>query len=417
MGVLKDMWVALVESGKHIFILKKGSIGLLFFIFGLFFNNSAEASEASNQNEFRKGLSFLFNSNYSDAEAVFENLFVKTKAPRVKLEWARSAYLNKKYELSKRLFEEVMEGDIPESVRFNIMIYLNQLNDLTDHIDYRINFARDTNPQGSSKPQTIIIYGIPFDYVPIQQQETLNGINLGFYYSKRILDSRDQRLILDFDITDYYGSDISKYNGRAAIESSLIRSLNLKYKIGYDALWENDKNLLNQAYISLSYSNNKLSGLYDSINSEFKYSQNKYVEFSDASAHVASMTMGVAKGISETVRLSSGLYIDNAEAKSPSFNYRTLSVNGEIKMHAPMIKSHIKISATNMLRNYGGLDELFLKKRKDIANNIGITLMPYSITVYGLHPSVDILYERIKSNIKINSYSRTKFNVSLKKRF
>ncbi len=195
----------LVGNDKSLLAFKMGARWLPFLIAGLFFNISAEASEAANQNEFRKGLSFLFNSNYSDAEDVFEGLFARTKAPRVKLEWARAAYLNKNYELSKKLFEEVMESEIPESVRFNIMIYLNQLADLTDQIDYKINFVRDTNPQGSSKPQTIIIYGIPFEYIPVQRQETLNGINLGVYYSKRIMDFKDQRLILDFDVTDYYG--------------------------------------------------------------------------------------------------------------------------------------------------------------------------------------------------------------------
>ena len=407
----------LVVSDKILLAYKMGARWLPFLIISLFFNISAEASETANQNEFRKGLSFLFNSNYSDAEAVFENLFVKTKAPRVKLEWARSAYLNKKYELSKKLFEEVMESDIPESVRFNIMIYLNQLNELTDHIDYRINFVRDTNPQGSSKPQIIIIYGIPFEYVPIQQQETLNGINLGVYYSKRIMDSKDQRLILDFDLTDYYEGDVSKYNGRVAFESSLVKRLNLKYKIGYDALWKNNENLLNQTYVSLLYSKNKINGFYDSISSEFKYSQNKYVEFSDASANVSSISLGVAKGISESVRLSGGLYLDNAEAKSPSFDYQTLSVSGEIKMHVPLIKSHIKISLANTLRGYGDLDELFLKKRKDNTRNIGMTLMPYNIKVYGLYPSLNITHEKIRSNIKINSYSGAQFNIGLKKRF
>lgn len=411
------MQVPLVVSDNILPAYKMGAHWLPFLIISLFFNISAEASETANQNEFRKGLSFLLSSNYSDAETIFENLFVKTKAPRVKLEWARSAYLNKNYELSKKLFEEVMESDIPESVRFNIMIYLNQLADLTDQIDYRINFERDTNPQGSSKPQTIIIYGIPFEYIPVQQQKTLNGINLGVYYSKRLVDSGDQRLILDFDITDYYGSDDSKYNGRVAIESSLIKGFNLKYKVGYDAQWKNDKNLLNQTYLSLIYSNNKITGLYDSMRSELKYSKNKYVDFSDANANVTSISIGVAKGISDSVRLSGGLYYDKADANSKSFDYETLSMNSEVKMHVPLIKSFLKLSAAKTVRKYGDLNELFIVKRKDKTHNFGITLMPYKIKIYGLYPSANVSYEEINSNIKINSFSGSKFNIGLKKRF
>ncbi len=160
-----------------------------------------------------------------------------------------------------------------------------------------------------------------------------------------------------------------------------------------------------------------MSGFYDSISSEFKYSQNKYVEFSDASANVSSISLGVAKGISESVRLSGGLYLDNAKAKLPSFDYQTLSVSGEIKMHVPLIQGHIKISLVNTLRDYGDLDELFLKKRKDNTRNIGLTLIPYNVKVYGLYPSINISHEKIRSNIKINSYSGTQFNIGLKKRY
>lgn len=411
------MWVPLVENGKIFPSYKKESLGLLFFATCFIFKASASVLEDPIQKEFKLGLTYMLSSNYSDAEKLFSDLFAKTNAPRIKLEWARASYLNKNYEMSKKLFEEVLDVGVPESVRFNIMQYLNQINQLTNYVDYRISYIRDTNPQNSSNPQTILIYGIPFEYNPIKNREDLNGINIGVYYSRRLTDIEDLRIIIDLDLTKYFDSDLSEENGRFALESSLNKKLNLKYRLGYESFWKDGENLLNQHYGSILYSNSKMIGFYDVINSELKYSKSKYVEFADASGDTASFGLGLSKGITQSLQLYGSLYYDNTQAKIKSYDYQTLSSSVGIKIYAPIIQSYLKLAYSGTLRKYGDLDELFIIKRSDINNTIGATLMPYNIKMYGLYPALNIEYKKVKSNIAVNSFDTTKINLTLNKKF
>ncbi len=165
--------------------LKKGAWGLLFLLSSTFAIGQVRYIDPA-QVQFEAGVSALFSDDLENALKLFEDLYKKTNAPRVKLEWARAAFLAKKYKLSSQLFNEVLAENIPDSVRFNISLWLTEISALSDQTDYGFTFVRDTNPFAVGKQQTILIYGTPFLYSPPQDIETLLGLNFHFRHSRTL---------------------------------------------------------------------------------------------------------------------------------------------------------------------------------------------------------------------------------------
>ncbi len=101
--------------------VKRGGFGLLFScISTLAVAQIIPPAPDPHQTQFEAGLRNMFEGRYEQATSIFEDLYRKTRAVRVKLEWARAAFLWKRYELSRSLFDQVLEQPVPDVVRFNV---------------------------------------------------------------------------------------------------------------------------------------------------------------------------------------------------------------------------------------------------------------------------------------------------------
>jgi hypothetical protein len=393
---------------KHI----KGGFGLLFFIFAL---NASANTVDENQLQFKKGVDHLFNSEFDSAEKLFKELYLTTGASRVKLEWARAAYYNGNYDNARKLFQDVMNEDIPEAVKFNISIYMDKISERGTRFDYRINYVREKNPSKVSKSQTVIIYGLPFQYRPVNELKTSNGINLYAYFSKGLNHKGDYRVIGDVDLTEYERGIATKQALRLSFEAPLINKF--KYSFGRNIFWQNEIDVMSQDHLSLRYTTDGMGYYLNSIEGVLKHSINTYPESMMASGYSNSILASIQRVIDQNLSLTGNIYYDDANAGAKSFEYQTSMLGVDAKIHTPSIHSYVKISLSKTLRKYKGIDELFIKKRKDESKYYSIVVEPYKFKVAGLFPYFEISKEELNSNISINSFENQRVNFGLKKRY
>lgn len=398
--------------------LLKGGISLLFLYWTNCFGNEENyvKTDVNYQSEFINGVNKMLIGENDEAINIFKKLYSQTKSSRVKLEWARAAFLAKEYELSIKLFDEILLENIPESVRFNIGLYQAELAKIAAINDYGFVLMRDTNPFLLSKPQTVYIYGLPFGYEPKIKKESLNGIN--FYFNRRfaINGSRNLHAIAGIDVTQYEGEDNNKYTLKYALDYRFNKLRSLSVRTGKEMTSQRNESLMEQTYVNFQHRMDYASGPINMWQVDFKITSSQYEKSQQANSVTKAFSIGVAKNLTVATQFGASFYTDINQANYDSLSFKTYSGSVFIKQHAESISSILQGNLINAHRIYHGVDELFVMNRSDV-RSIASIVGSRNQKIFGLYPSLELGIEEFESNIPINSYRRNYLNIYLKKSF
>jgi hypothetical protein len=407
-----------VERNRFWLRWSKGGACLLFLCLVTSATGQTTSPEKDqNQIEFEVGVRALFEGNYDVASEIFETLYRKTRATRVKLEWARAAFLSKQYELSSRLFEQVLNENIPDIVRFNIAIYLGEIAKLGNQTDYGFRFTRDTNPFAVSKSQQIYIYGIPFNYTPPQSKQTLSGLNFYLTHSRALNESGNFRLLAEVDDTEYEGENNNKSSLKLAVQVKQQSDDNFSLRVGIDHYFQKRELLLRQPYVAARYRKDQLNAFFNQYEIEGRFAKNLYPDFSYVNGGVNSLSAAAAKNIGNSLQIGGNLYFDDSNAETASQAFTTTAAGIYLRFFTPLIYSNTRINYARSRRSYKEIDELFIVKREDNKEFVSLSIQPYKIKILGLYPLLEVGYEKSTSNIPINSFDRNILSLSLRKNY
>jgi len=396
----------------------KGGLCLLFLcVAGGAAGQPASVGQDINQIRFESGARALFEERYQSAATIFKDLYEKTKAPRVKLEWARAAFLAKNYDLAKQLFEDVLNEQVPDVVRFNVALYLSEISKLGNQTDYGLSFIRDTNPFAVAKSQQVLIFGIPFNYTPPSAKETLSGINFFLTHSRALVAEGNIRLITDVDATEYEGTNNNKAAAKVAIQIKRNSEDNLSARLGVDHYFQRGELLLRQPYIAVKYRKDQLNSFFSQYELEAKVGRNNYPDFSYVNGSLRSIAASAAKNITNSLQVGASLYLDQTNAETQSQAFKTRAVGLYTRFFTPLIRSSTRLNYARTMRDYKTTDELFLVQREDQRELMSLSIQPYNLKIFGLYPSLEIGVEKFRSNISINSYDRNIVNLSFRKNY
>jgi hypothetical protein len=421
---LKAMQVpSVARSHKPAPGLKKGGSALLFLCLSAGLHAQAPeppreaGAQSQAQAQFEAAVQSLFAGQHEEAMARFKALYLASKAPRVKLEWARAAFLAKHYELSATLFNEVLAEPIPDIVKFNISIYLGEIAKLGDQTDYGFTFTRDTNPFAVARPQQVLIYGIPFTYTPPKTQETLAGLNFCVSHARSLTRNGTLRLIAEADDTEYQGQDNNKSAVKLALQFKPTPADNLSFRAGVDHYFQRRELLLKQPYVSVHYRKDQLAGVLNQYQVDARSGLNRYPDFAYVNGSFTSLGMSGARSWSNSLQVGGNVYLDAATSQTASQAYRTVAAGAYARFFTPAISSNTKLSFTRTSRTYKAIDELFIVKRSDDRDVWSASIQPYTLKIQGLYPAIEFGVERSQSNIPINSFRRSFFNFMLRKNY
>ncbi len=405
-------------SAEVLLSLKKGGVCLLFLCIAVTTSASqAAASDEPNQRQFENGVAQMFAGRYEQAVATFEDLYRRTGSLRVKLEWARAAFFWKRYELSRRLFDEVLAHSVPEVVRFNVSLYLAEIAKLGNHTDYGFSFTRDTNPFTLSKPQEVLIFGLPFRYSPPEPRRTLAGITFYGIHSRALNESGNIRFIGEITDTEYEGMDRNKSALKVALQFKRRVEDEVSLRVGIDHFFQRRERLLIQRFLAAELRRDQPFGLLDQYQLEMKLTSNRYPDFPQLDGHQRSLAAVVVKNIDAGIQLGANLYADTTSATLSAQAYRTEGAGGYVRFLAAPIRSNTRIGHTRLVRTYSGVDELFMIRRSDVRDITSISIKPYAWKIADLFPAIELGFERSRSSISINTFDRAFLNFSLSKNY
>jgi tetratricopeptide (TPR) repeat protein len=183
--------------------------------------NLLAAMRSKNPNDpdalFLSGLIALSEENYSRAADLFSRLLAqKPDMVRVRLEYARALFLDKKYNAAEREFRRARAGDLPPEVNANIDKYLSFIRYLkTWNMNVSIAVAPDTNINGAPGLHQIDLFGIPFQLDDQARKASGVGvvIEAGGEYTPLVAERIKLRAGLQLRRAEYPGGDFDDMLG------------------------------------------------------------------------------------------------------------------------------------------------------------------------------------------------------------
>lgn len=144
---------------------------------------SAAATYTSPQRieaDFQKGLRALSAGDAATAIRLFRAILAeRPDLPRVRLELARAYFVAREWTRSRREFVAVLSGDVPESVKRNILKFLQAI-DARRGFDWNLSIGFASSPEGARDYDTDIVmvdvFGVPLPFTIERQDDGDFGV-------------------------------------------------------------------------------------------------------------------------------------------------------------------------------------------------------------------------------------------------
>lgn len=368
------------------------------------------------QKKFESGVQNMIVGEYFTAIKIFEAIYIKNPTPRVKLEWARAAFLNKDFDLSKKLFLEVLVENPPVVVQFNIRLYLEQIEAATSTFNYGFTFVRDTNPFFATEKQTILLFGLPFVYQPETPPQTLSGLRFYFTKTGNFNAAPNLRWSAYLDDTEYEGNNNNKTTMRLGLEVKQHPKDNMSISFGQDLYAQHRGLILSQPYVSFDYKRELLSSWVDQYQISLRRAENKYEVVNYLDGPVTALTIAGSKKMTDYLQVGGHVYLDQTRTSRKTENFDTSGRGLFGSIYAPSWRSHFRLAYSTSTKSFEEPDTFF-GERKDSRENFSIKWMPENIKLLSMVPELEVGIEKTNSTRVISGYERSYVNATLKHRF
>lgn len=349
------------------------------------------------------------------AQRLLETLYTETLSTRVKLEWARAAYLSGNYTRAKTLFEQVLSEDLPLMVRNNVESFLWELQPHINPLSISLSLIRDTNPRASPEQQEVVIFGQRFNYVPEVEKRTETGVLTAINYRL----TQEITKVVDVNIHLDYFDYPSKTNDRLIAKFALTRRPNFNRNFRFGLAAENvrlgSEDLYNLTSLSAEYSKSLNNRLAFSLG--VKRGQLRYKQYSYLNAHLNSFTGAIFFDVSPFFALifEGGVVASDSSESQYSYDEKHVAIGFRYTNTPTNIEVNVKFS--DRRRSYDGQDYLFGEDRRDKGRAAVVSLSKRDVYFFGFRPHLDYQYETVDSNIPLVTFDKSLFGLSFTRVF
>lgn len=377
------------------------------------FSNTAIAHvKNKDQVIFERGVELMRSGECAAAIPIFENLNAKTGSARVKLEWARCAYIVNQLAVARQLFEEVKRSSPPMQVVEKIDEYLSLIKEKRNPISINLSLSYDDNPFLLPNIKTIYIHGIPFSYVPDKPKGAALGVRLNGSYLHSISDIGGAYAIMKFDHTQY-NIDSSTNKTRYAVGLRFDNFLRRDQSVSSELFRYYEKGILTQDGEELIIEGIFRDGINESDGKPYFLKLGNYKFPSSPSSNYRQYSAGITmpmfvKSMSVAPYLS--VSVSDSLLKQDSYNFIEAGakfIGYKLNWHGVLPQFEI----SHAVQKYKSMDTLFLKQRLDNTTTGAISFkLPLSLG--DTETVIKIGVEKKASNISVFGYTNYFFNLA-----
>jgi len=368
----------------------------------LIFQAAMAQTSASNQQRFEQGVR-LMHTDIDEAVEVFRALYLETGAIRVQLELARSLYIAEDLDGAKTEFINVLQKQVPITVRDKVEWYLSEIQK-RQSAKFYIGVFQDSNPGQITSDRVFELFGQLFEYQPPTPTDTQTALNLTVQ-AERELGRRTGLFAQATVSTLTYQSSV--YNKQVLDLSLAKRWEDFNYKdvkLGNQTMFYSGEFLYNMPYVSSTL-------IYNRPNQDYWGAAGQvglldYPDYSYLNGPQIQGRLFYNHNITNNLTTFFEVGADHTQAKEKPYNstgyYGTL---GTQIAHSPT-SLQLNLAVTLSQREYGAPDPLWSRTRRDSGQIFYASLIKRDLYIFGLAPVIEFTYQTNQSNINFFTYNK-----------
>lgn len=367
----------------------------------------ARANEEALQRAFTEGMQAQQAGDLERAEHVFREMLETTDIPRVRLELARTLYLQGKYEESKLLFREVsMQSETPWRVRDNIALFVRDIEERTGYLKLGVTLVSDSNPGNLGAPREFSIGGV--QVVPTQAPKRLTGAR----YSAQgwlPLAAIGAATYATASYLDYPAQDFDRLTADAGLSKDLVESGRLRGKAGLEFGTAGGQSVYQLPYLGLDAVIDQSAG--HRLAGELKLGKVLFSDFDYLEATYAAAALSLRRELSPFVAGTVRAALESSDAVEQPYSYYGWDLAPGVRVLWPSSAFVLGASFSFGARKYADLDPLFGARRADQRTRLDLTLGNRNWRWRDNQLALALSVEENRSNLAYYAYRKA--NVSI----
>ena len=381
-------------------------IRLLFLVL-LLGTSAVRADEDALQRAFAEGMQAQQAGELSRAEGIFRGMLESTDSPRVKLELARTLFLQGQYAEAKRLFKDVsVRDETPWRVRDNIALFVREIEERTGYLKLGVTVVSDSNPGNVARQKEFSIGDLRV--TPTEAPKKMTGLR----YSGQgwlPIEALGASGYATASYVDYPEQDFDRLTVDAGLVRNLTQSGRLRGKAGFEFGTQGGNGLYRFPYVGLDavLAQSESSRLA----AELKLGRVLFPDFDYLDATYRSAAFSLRHEISHTVAGTLRASVEGSGAEERAYSYYGWDVGPGVATFWPRTTFLVGASVTYGSRKYADVDPLFGERRTDERARAELTVGNKKWRWRDSYVTLVASVEDTSSNIGFYSYRKS--NVSL----
>jgi hypothetical protein len=361
------------------------------------------------QRAFLEGVRQLDAGNYDAAAGIFRALLQRTSSPRIKLELARTLFLQKRYREARVLFDEVrLDPEVPWQVRDNVEPFIAAIERAEGLVKFSASVAYDSNPRNMSSQKEFTISGAQLTFVPPADNKPVYGL--------RYLVQASSPALAD-DISAYFTGSYLDYPGnsldRLTIDAGAIKELptaRSSLKAGVEAGTFGDKRLYNFPYVGAFHVISE--GAAHRLGGDVKFGYVRFPHSAFLDAVYRSVSLSALGDLSGTAVSLNGALESSTAAERP-YSYHGVSGGPGLAWLLPEPAMLLRGDLSLSRRRYADSDPLFGERRVDYRRRFELSTMSKQWRLMNQRPVLSLSFEKNRSSIAFYEYRKVNVSVTL----
>ena len=369
--------------------------------------SAARADEDALQRAFAEGMQAQQAGELSRAESIFRRMLESTDSPRVRLELARTLFLQGEYGESKRLFKQVsLQSDTPWRVRDNIALFVREIEERTGYLKLGITVVSDSNPGNLARQKEFSIGDL--QVTPTEAPKKMTGMR---YLAQGWLPVRaiESGGYLSVAYVDYPEQDFDRLTVDAGLVRNLTQSGRVRGKAGLEFGTQGGNGLYRYPYIGLD----TLLAQSESsrLAAELRLGRVLFPDFDYLDATYRSAALSARHEMSHAVAGTLRAMLEGSRAEEKPYSYYGWDLGPGISTFWPEYTFLVGASVSVGARKYAEVDPVFGQRREDERARAEVTVGNKKWRWRDNYIALVASVEETRSNIGFYSYRKS--NVSL----
>ena len=384
-------------------------LALAIFLAGTLISSAAfgQWSDKTLQRRFVEAMEQLDAGNLAQAEKMLRDLLGYTGAPRVKLELARTLYLQGKYAEAKKLFNEVStQSDTPWRVVDNVQHFVQQIEERAGYLKFGLTTIADSNPRNLAAQKEFAIGDLRV--TPTEAPKKVYGLRYSMRAWKPVTELGGGGYITA-SYNDYPGQDLDRLTADAGIAKNLNDSGSIRGKTGVELGTFGGKRLYHFPYLGFD------AVLAESpsyrVTTELKAGKVRFADFGYLDATHTSAAFSVRKVMSEAATVSMSSSVERSSANERPYSYYGWELGPGVNTFWPKTALLVGARASIGTRKYADVDPLFGERRVDTRHRAEVSVGNKNWRWRNSYVSLVGSLEENRSNIGFYSYRKTSISV------